>query len=204
MRNNKAVVSPIEITRWEEEEVIIERPKGINSLDDLRNWAATYNSDEGNRNENLSKYGTYDNSTEKWTFLLLEDLDYTTATPEETYNGIENFKDIFDGLGHTITGLNITEEAGDKPLGFVRTLEDGGTITRLNLKDLTLYNKGTGAVGSFAGEAKDGSSVTNCHVTGTSIIFGTKETDAIVGKMGETVDLTGSNAESGVFVKQNN
>lgn len=203
MRNNEAVVSPIEITRWEEEEVIIEKPKGISSLDDLKNWAATYNnkeenSNEKNRNENLSKYGTYDNSTEKWTFLLLEDLDYTT---ENTYNGIENFKDIFDGLGHTITGLNITEDTGEKPLGFVRTLEDGGTITRLNLKDLTLYNKGTGAVGSFAGEAKDGSSVTNCHVTGTSIIFGTKETGAIVGKTGKTVDLTGSNAESGVFVK---
>lgn len=203
MRNNEAVVSPIEITRWEEEEVIIEKPKGISSLDDLKNWAATYNSDEVDKNKNLSNYGTYDGNTGKWTFLLLEDLDYTDTT-EETYNGIENFKDIFDGLGHTITGLNITEEAGDKPLGFVRTLEDGGTITRLNLKDLTLYNKGTGAVGSFAGEAKDGSSVTNCHVTGTSIIFGTKETGAIVGKRGETVDLTGSNAESGVFVKQNN
>lgn len=200
MRNNKAVVSPIEITRWEEEEVIIEKPKGISSLDDLTNWAATYNSDEVDRDENLSKYGTYDSNTTKWTFLLLEDLDYTDTT-EETYNGIENFKDIFDGLGHTITGLNITEEAGDKPLGFVRTLEDGGTITRLNLKDLTLYNKGTGAVGSFAGEAKDGSSVTNCHVTGTSIIFGTKETGPIVGKTGKTVNLTGSNAESGVFVK---
>lgn len=204
MRNNEAVVSPIEITRWEEEEVTIEKPKGINSLDDLKNWAATYNSNKKNRDENLSKYGTYDNITNKWTFLLLEDLDYTTDTQGKNYNGIENFKDIFDGLGHTITGLNITEETGDKPLGFVRTLEDG-TITRLNLNNLTLYNKGTGAVGSFAGEAKGGSSVTNCHVTGTSIIFGTKETGAIVGKIieDETVDLTGSNAESGVFVKQN-
>lgn len=203
MRNNEAVVSPIEITRWEEEEVTIEKPKGINSLDDLKNWAATYNSNEKNRDKKLSKYGTYDNITSKWTFLLLEDLAYTTATSGETYNGIENFKDIFDGLGHTITGLNITEETGDKPLGFVRTLEDG-TITRLNLNNLTLYNKGTGAVGSFAGEAKGGSSITNCHVTGTSIIFGTKETGAIVGKIIEDeVDLTGSNAESGVFVKQN-
>lgn len=206
MRDNEAVVSPIEITRWEEEEVTIEKPKGINSLDDLKNWAATYNSNEENRDENLSQYGTYDSNTTKWTFLLLEDLDYTTASSEETYNGIENFKDIFDGLGHTITGLNITEETGDKPLGFVRTLEEDGTITRLNLNNLTLYNKGTGAVGSFAGEAKGGSSVTNCHVTGTSIIFGTQETGAIVGKIiedGKTVNLTGSNAESGVFVKQN-
>lgn len=206
MRNNEAVVSPIEITRWEEEEVTIEKPKGINSLDDLKNWAATYNSNEVDRDENLSKYGTYDSNTTKWTFLLLEDLDYTTATPEETYNGIENFKDIFDGLGHTITGLSITEDTGEKPLGFVRTLGEDGTITRLNLNNLTLYNKGTGAVGSFAGEAKGGSFVTNCHVTGTSIIFGTQETGAVVGKIIEgekEVDLTGSNAESGVFVKQN-
>lgn len=205
MRDNEAVVSPIEITQWEEEQVTIEKPKGIDSLDGLKSWAAAYNNTPQD-NDQLSNYGTYDSTTRKWTFLLLEDLDYTTATTEQAYNVIENFKDIFDGLGHTITGLNITEEAGDTPLGFVRTLEEGGTITRLNLKDLTLYNKGTNAVGSFAGEAKGGSSVTNCHVTGTSIIFGTQETGAIVGKIiedGKTVNLTGSNAESGVFVKQN-
>lgn len=203
MRNNEAVVSPIEITRWENEEVTIEKPKGIDSFDGLKNWAAAYNS-TAQDNDELSKYGTYDSGDKKWTFLLLEDLDYTKATSEQAYNGIENFKDLFDGLGHTITGLSITEETGDKPLGFVRTLE-GGTITRLNLNNLTLYNKGTGTVGSFAGEAKNGSSVTNCHVTGTSILFGMQEAGAIVGKIedGATVDLTGSNAESGVFVKQN-
>lgn len=204
MRNNEAVVSPIEIIRWEEEQVTIEKPKGIDSLDGLKNWAAAYNSEKQDKDE-LSKYGTYNNETQKWTFLLLEDLDYTKATLAQAYNGIENFKDLFDGLGHTITGLSITEETGEKPLGFVRTLKEGGTITRLKLNNLTLYNKGTGAVGAFAGEAKDGSSVTNCHVTGTSILFGTQETGSLVGKTenGAIVDLTGSNAESGVFVKQN-
>lgn len=179
MLDNEAVASPIEIVRWDNEDIIIEKPAGIKTEEDFTTWAATYNDTKlypTQKINTLKNYGSYDQNTNKWTFLLLEDIDLTN----KTFNGITNFADIFDGQGHSISGINIHEEnAGDThPTGFVRTLS--GIIKSLILKDATIYGKSD--IGAFAGKAESGAKISKCQLTGASIIFGTGNVGAFIGK----------------------
>lgn len=179
MLDNEAVASPIEIVRWDNEDIIIEKPAGIKNGEDFTTWAATYNDtnlDETQKINTLNNYGSYNETTSKWTFLLLEDIDLT----DKTFNGITNFADIFDGQGHSISGINIHEENADdtRPTGFVRTLS--GTIKSLILKDATIYGKSD--IGGFAGKAESGAKISKCQLTGASIVFGTDNVGAFIGK----------------------
>lgn len=179
MLDNEAVASPIEIVRWDNEDIIIEKPAGIKTEEDFTTWAATYNDTKLNPTQEintLKNYGSYDQNTNKWTFLLLEDIDLT----DKTFNGITNFVDIFDGQGHSISGINIHEKEADdtRPTGFVRTLS--GTIKSLILKDATIYGKSD--IGAFAGKAESGAKINKCQLTGASIIFGTGNVGAFIGK----------------------
>ena len=176
MKDNNAVVSPSEIIRWDEEIVDIKEPAGIKTSANLHDWAAAYNASPQDENI-LAQFGTKDTESNKWTFLLLNDIDFTTTSKDastETFNGITAFKDIFDGQGHSITGLSIKELDIDseQPLGFVRTLKETGTITRLVLHNVTFDCRGKGSVGAFAGVAEKGSAISKCSVTGNSIIYG--------------------------------
>lgn len=198
MKDNAAVVSPIEIVRWDEEEVDIKEPAGIKKPEDLQNWASAYNTEKQDNTE-LIKYGSQDDNG-KWTFLLLNDINFTN----ETFNGITEFKDTFDGQGHTITGLTIKEDntSSDKPLGFVRTLKTNACIKRLILKNVTFNCQGSGAVGAFAGVAESDSKIDTCSVTGSSIIYGTKA-EAIIGD-NQGATTSENYVESGVGVFQKN
>lgn len=198
MKDNAAVVSPIEIVRWDEEEVDIKEPAGIKTPENLNNWAAAYNT---KTESEFSKYGS--NKDGKWTFLLLNDIDLTNETTA-TFNGITEFKDTFDGQGHTITGLTIKEgiTSSNQPLGFVRTLEADACIQRLILKNVTFNCQGSGAVGAFAGVAKSGSKIEKCSVTGSSIIYGATA-GAIIGD-GQEASTSENYVESGVGVFQKN
>lgn len=146
MRDNQAVVDPAEIIQWDEEEIIIPKPKGISTIQNLKDWAAAYNKTEDGKDETkLADFGTIDNNG-KWTFLLLEDLDFTKETEDDKkFGGILNFTDIFDGQGHTITGFTIKEAgsgtADEFPTGFVRTLGTTGIIKQLKLKDVLIISK---------------------------------------------------------------
>lgn len=176
MLNNQAVVSPEEIVQWDDEDLHLDVPVGIKNETDFMTWAATYNSTDlsnEERGKKLIKYGSYENG--KWTFRLFNDIDLS----KESFNGITEFKDTFDGQGHTIKGLQIKEEtAGELPTGFVRTL-NGGTIQQLILEDAVVYgNKG---IGAFAGKATTGATIENCKLTGASIIFGNESVGAFIG-----------------------
>lgn len=178
MLDNQAVASPIEIVRWDDEDMTIVQPAGIKDIEGFTKWASTYNTADlttDKKSDILKNYGTYDENARKWTFRLLEDIDLTN----QTFNGITNFTDTFDGQGHVISGINIHEKnAGDDlPTGFVRTLS--GTITSLILKDATIYGKSD--IGGFAGKAESGAKVSKCQLTGASIIFGTSNVNAFIG-----------------------
>lgn len=181
MLDNQAVASPIEIVRWDDEDMTIVQPAGIKDIKGFTEWASTYNTDISadltteKKSDILKNYGTYDENARKWTFRLLEDIDLTN----QDFNGITKFTDTFDGQGHVISGINIHEEgAGDaRPTGFVRTLS--GTITSLILKDATIYGKSD--IGGFAGKAEGGAKVSKCQLTGASIIFGTSNVNAFIG-----------------------
>lgn len=178
MRDNEAVVSPTEIVQWDNENVNIEKPAGIEDAEQFQDWVATYNDLGTDSRENiLKKYGSHSTTDGKWTFRLLNDI---TLAADDNISGITSFSDIFDGQGHTITGINIHEdEKGTSPAGFVRTLKDGGSIERLILKDAVIY--GNDNVGGFAGTAESGSTIKDCKLTGASIIFGKSKVGAFVG-----------------------
>lgn len=188
MLDNQAVASPIEIVRWDDEDMTIVQPAGIKDIEGFTKWASTYNTDISNdftqeaKSDILKKYGTHDGS--KWTFRLLEDIDLTN----QDFNGITKFIDTFDGQGHVISGINIHEGDADdaRSTGFVRTLS--GTITSLILKDATIYGKSD--IGGFAGKAESGAKVSKCQLTGASIIFGTSNVDAFIGNnaVGATIE----------------
>lgn len=201
MKDNNAVVSPSEIIRWDEEIVDIKEPAGIKTPADLHNWAAAYNATSQDENT-LAQFGTKDNESNKWTFLLLDDINFTTTSKDastEAFNGITAFKDIFDGQGHAIIGLSIKESEinSEQPLGFVRTLKETGAITRLILHNITFDCRGKGSAGAFAGAAEAGSSISKCSVTGNSIIYGATA-GAIIG--GGTCTLSDNKVASGVGV----
>ena len=192
MRDNQAVVSPVEIVRWDDESVEITEPAGISTEEAFRNWAADYNSIP-QINTHFGDYGSLENG--KWTFRLLNDIDLTG----KDFNGITNFSDIFDGQGYTITGINIKEvSGGSNPTGFTRTLS--GTIKRLILKDAVVY--GENGVGAFAGKAETGAILEKCQVTGASIIFGTNHVDAFIGNNAGGIVTSGCSQSSTVIVKQ--
>lgn len=202
MRDNQAVVDPAEIIQWDEEEISIPKPKGISDITTLTEWAGAYNKTEGGKDETkLAEFGTKDDEG-KWTFLLLEDLDFTKLKEsEKAFGGINKFTDIFDGQGHTITGFTIKEAnaADEFPTGFVRTLGATGVIKQLKLKDVLIYGKSN--VGAFAGTATDGATIENCQVLGNSIVYGTSHVGGIAGSGNQTT-WTGNLIESSVFVSK--
>lgn len=205
MRDNQAVVDPAEIIQWDEEEIIIPKPKGISTIQNLKDWAAAYNGTTNKKDETrLAEFGTRDNNG-KWTFLLLEDLDFTSVAEEnQKFGGIQTFTDIFDGQGHTITGFTIKEAetgtADEFPTGFVRTLGTAGIIKQLKLKDVLIYGKTN--VGAFAGKAEAGATIENCQVLGNSIVYGTADVGGIAGS-GNQDTWTGNLIEPSVFVSKN-
>lgn len=205
MRDNQAVIDPAEIIQWDEEEIAIPDPKGISDIKNLIDWAGAYNGTDGNQDETkLAEFGTRDNSSGKWTFLLLNDLDFTNEEEKDKhFGGIKEFTDIFDGQGHTITGFTIKEAGAsisdDFPTGFVRTLGATSIIKQLKLKDVLIYGKTH--VGAFAGKAKEGATIENCQVLGNSIVYGTSKVGGIAGSGNQTT-WTGNLIESSVFVSK--
>ncbi|WBW98873.1 methyl-accepting chemotaxis protein [Oceanirhabdus sp. W0125-5] len=80
--------------------------------------------------EELIKFAnncSLDTYSQKKTFILTQDIDITgyDFTPIPTFGG------IFDGNGHTIKGLNISETGSN--MGLFRYLQDCGTIKSLNV-----------------------------------------------------------------------
>lgn len=199
MRDNEAVVSPTEIVQWDNENVNIEELAGIKDATQFKAWVGAYNDQGAEGSEGiLKKCGSYSTTDGKWTFRLLNDI---TLTADDNISGITSFSDIFDGQGHTITGINIhEEEKGTSPAGFVRTL-NGGSIERLILKDAVIY--GNDNVGGFAGTAKSGSTIKDCKLTGASIIFGKSNVGAFVGK-NESATVTNCTYSPTVIVKATN
>lgn len=201
MRDNEAVVSPTEIVQWDNENVNIEKPAGIETAEQFKDWVGAYNTvdDSEEKTKRLEACGSYSETDRKWTFRLLNDI---TLTEETNTSGITSFSDIFDGQGHTITNINIhEEESGTSPAGFVRTLTGKGSIERLILKDAVIY--GNDNVGGFAGTAKSGSTIKDCKLTGASIIFGKSSVGAFVGK-NESVPVENCTYSPTVIVKATN
>jgi parallel beta-helix repeat protein len=76
-----------------------------------------------------------------------------------------SFTGTFDGNGHEVSRLTI---AGSGYLGLFGELESGGKILDVGVNDVNVNGSGTG-IGGLVGFIRHGSSVINCHSTGTII-----------------------------------
>jgi len=87
------------------------------------------------------------------------------ADGESNWTPISHFCGTFDGSGKTITGLVVNKT--ESHAGFI--VWNDGTVKNLTLKDAKITSYGyVGAVAVI----NNGSTIENCHVTGTSVITG--------------------------------
>lgn len=92
----------------------------------------------------------------------------TVADGESNWTAIgsaaNKYTGTFDGNGHTISGLTINNPAGHQGLFAYM---DKGTVKGLTMKELNVKSNDNGFTGGICGEATNGSSFTNCSVSGT-------------------------------------
>lgn len=106
------------------------------------------------------------------------DKDFSMTTPAiggSNWEPVAEFDGIFDGNGHTITGIVVNDNETNY-VGFI--CDNKGTVKNLTLKDAKIT--GIEDVGAVAGYIYGAGTIENCHVTGASVITG-KEVGAVAG-----------------------
>lgn len=96
------------------------------------------------------------------TVSAIVDKDFSMSTPaegESNWEPVAEFRGIFDGNGHTITGLVVNK---DLSVGFI--CDNYGTVKNLTLNNAKINSYYS--VGAVAG--KNNGTIENCHVTGDS------------------------------------
>ena len=91
--------------------------------------------------------------------ILVVDLDLTGYE----FHGVPIFSGIFDGRGHEITGLNITEEGSAQ--GLFRYLTGTAIVKDLSVSGVVQPGGSKNEVGAIAG--RNGGQILNCHFYGT-------------------------------------
>jgi hypothetical protein len=92
-------------------------------------------------------------------------------------NIVEPFSGVYDGNGHTITGLTIRNAVGQF-IGMFGSLGAGGTVKNLGLVNVSI--SGNTCVGGVAGGLWKGGVVSNCFVTGN--VSGINRVGGVVGQ----------------------
>lgn len=120
--------------------------------------------------------------------MLVNDIDLTDT--DWTPIGVDKSRALhyfgtFDGDGHTITGLNVSQQYSWVGLfGAVGASNDlMGTVKNLTLRNVTMNGKYAGAV---AGIVNEGGTIQNCTVTYASIT-GSYAAGGLVGQNSGTV-----------------
>ncbi|MEG2833682.1 MAG: M56 family metallopeptidase [Ruthenibacterium sp.] len=150
------------------------------------------------------------------TYLLTADLDLTgIAFPPIGQNlrvfnfydprdaSEDGFNSLFDGQGHTITGLTLDIQAAESDdisgtAGFFSQIGKDGTVQNLTIKQANIKSTGTGA-GILAGA--NAGSIKNCHVQGS--VNGFAIVGGLVGQSRSTMrDLP--DTEEGLAVYRDN
>ena len=113
------------------------------------------------------------------TFLLNKDLDYKGTENYYTRIGDTNkhcFDGIFDGQGHTISGINISGTGRQALFGTV----GAGTVKNLTLDNSTIVNTNNSLAAGIAANISNGGTIENCHVTKSVSITGEGHVGGIV------------------------
>ena len=143
----------------------------------------------------LSARAAAGNTFEDKYFVLRADLTYNKET-ENNFTPIKKFSGIFDGEGHTISGINVST-SGDYYNGLFAELY-AGTVKNLTLKNSTF--SGANAAGAIAGNIAASPymtaskvSITNCFVDADVLVSASAESIAgaggIVGNIGDGITM---------------
>lgn len=109
--------------------------------------------------------------------IVDNDFSMTTSPIEGEINWepVSTFEGIFEGNGHTITGIVVNDNEAEY-VGFI--CDNYGTVKNLTLKDAKITGKVD--VGAVAGW--NSGTIENCHVTGNSVIItGKGDVGAVAG-----------------------
>jgi len=120
----------------------------------------------------------------KW-FILAADLNMQ-STPLATPigNRVVPFTGVFDGAGHSITGLVIDDTtATSKPLGLFGVADLPGLIERLRLIAPSVKSGGNASMGALVGQTMKGVTIQQCSVEQGTI--STPASDAAGGLIGD-------------------
>jgi hypothetical protein len=130
---------------------------------------------------------TLANTREDWGqwFILTTDLDLrSTLLPEPIGNRPAPFTGVFDGAGHSLTGLTINDtEVGSKPVGLFGVLGALSVVERLRLVAPSVQTVGNMHAGALAGETALDATVQQCCVEQGSV--STPSSDAAGGLIGD-------------------
>lgn len=112
-------------------------------------------------------------------YILMNDIDLSGSdwTPlGPSYAAA--FTGKLNGNGHKITGMTVvSSSSGTYPISGLFGVTRNATIYNLHFSNCTLQTSNGGLCGTLAGEAHNGS-VSNCSVTGGSIVDNTTKTNA--------------------------
>ena len=129
----------------------------------------------------VNDYKTWDAYDGKY-YRLMKDIDYSTANTDNNYTPIGMlscpFKGIFDGGGHTVSGIRI-HKPGNSYLGLFGYVGEGSTVSNVIVSDARIT--GSSYVGCIAGYTSNATLTANyyydCSCTvgdlGTAIPAGT-------------------------------
>ena len=178
----------------------------IGSIDSLGSFRDSVNDD------NDPEAGGYNyKSWAGWTVYLLNDIDlggidwepiggfYPKVTEDRDGEGvavITEFRGTFDGNGHSITNLNVSEN--EAYAGLFGKVADSGVIKNLIVENVTV--SGTSCVGAVIGSIRNGT-VTDVHVTGLIEIEGHYKVGGIIGEGYFRATDCSVTADPGSFVK---
>ena len=93
--------------------------------------------------------------------ILLTDIDLTGVD----FSGIPIFCGNFDGNGHTVSGLSITQDGSN--MGLFRYVDASAVIQNLTVSGAVTPDGSRSAVGGIAGRNEEGGLVANCTVSGS-------------------------------------
>ena len=123
------------------------------------------------------------------TVVVTEDIDLTGSD----FAGIPTFGGALEGQGHTIRGLNLTEEGSVQ--GLFRYLQQDARVQDLHVEGSVQPGGSRAVVGGLAGE--NAGTVSNCTFSGT--VSGTRQIGGIAGTNTVTGIITGCTVNGSVY-----
>ena len=118
-----------------------------------------------------AKNCTLDSYSKGKTFILRRDLIFTS----DTFESVPSFGGVFDGGGHSISGVNISGSMSN--FGVFRCIEEGGIVKDLNISARVAPSGSASVIGGIAGTNKG--TVNSCTFEGT--IKANEKTGGIAG-----------------------